>query len=289
MIIWEPSLGSPCGCWRCRTPAGSATLSVSAVTVARSVSLNAASCVDASFLLRLLRRAPSSDEEEEEEDEDEDDDDEDEERRLLRRRFFSREFERPRRCRLSLSRPPASRPPPLRRSLLRDLDPRFLPSLPSFDRPRCLLRLEEGFSSRSFSSSRRSRLRLLLLRRLRSLSSLRASPMVTAAALARLPSGKSSIGLEFHKTLAGPMMFEDSPRRAPSHTVARSGSQRTPVRDAESYPLRSIHRRADADPIDRPRSLGLEGSDHTRGQSAPRTEVNDVRSRGLLPEGGGGG
>ena len=143
MIIWEPSLGSPCGCWRCRTPAGSATLSVSAVTVARSVSLNAASCVDASFLLRLLRRAPSSDEEDE--DEDEDDDDEDEERRLLRRRFFSREFERPRRCRLSLSRPPASRPPPLRRSLLRDLDPRFLPSLPSFDRPRCLLRLEEGF------------------------------------------------------------------------------------------------------------------------------------------------
>ena len=182
-------MGSPCGCWRCRTPAGSATLSVSAVTVARSVSLNAASCVDASFLLRLLRRAPSSDEEDE--DEDEDDDDEDEERRLLRRRFFSREFERPRRCRLSLSRPPASRPPPLRRSLLRDLDPRFLPSLPSFDRPRCLLRLEEGFSSRSFSSSRRSRLRLLLLRRLRSLSSLRASPMVTAAALARLPSGKS--------------------------------------------------------------------------------------------------
>ena len=236
-------MGSPCGCGRCRTPAGSATLSVSAVTVARSVSLNAASCVDASFLLRLLRRAPSSDEE------DEDDDDEDEERRLLRRRFFSREFERPRRCRLSLSRPPASRPPPLRRSLLRDLDPRFLPSLPSFDRPRCLLRLEEGFSSRSFSSSRRSRLRLLLLRRLRSLSSLRASPMVTAAALARLPSGKSSIGLEKHKTLAGPMMFKDSPRRAPSHTVARSGSQRTPVRDAEPYSLRSIYRRAAPLPI----------------------------------------
>ena len=260
-------MGSPCGCWRCRTPAGSATLSVSAVTVARSVSLNAASCVDASFFLRLLRRAPSSDEEDE--DEDEDDDDEDEERRLLRRRFFSREFERPRRCRLSLSRPPASRPPPLRRSLLRDLDPRFLPSLPSFDRPRCLLRLEEGFSSRSFSSSRRSRLRLLLLRRLRSLSSLRASPMVTAAALARLPSGKSSIGLQFHKTLAGPMMFKDSPRRAPSHSVARSGSQRTPLRDAEPYPLRSIHRRAAPLPIRSTAEFRVRGvRSHTRAVGA---------------------
>jgi len=46
-----------------------------------------------------------------------------------------------------------------------------------------------------------------------------------------------------------PMMFKDSPRRAPSHTVARSGSQRTPARDAEPYSLRSIHRRAAPLPI----------------------------------------
>ena len=247
MIIWEPSLGSPCGCWRCRTPAGSATLSVSAVTVARSVSLNAASCVDASFLLRLLRRAPSSDEE------DEDDDDEDEERRLLRRRFFSREFERPRRCRLSLSRPPASRPPPLRRSLLRDLDPRFLPSLPSFDRPRCLLRLEEGFSSRSFSSSRRSRLRLLLLRRLRSLSSLRASPMVTAAALARLPSGKSSIGLENSQNFGGADDVQGFASSSP-FTHRRALQFATHASSRRGALFVKVHlptRRAAADPTDR--------------------------------------
>ena len=60
----------------------------------------------------------------------------------------------------------------------------------------------------------------------------------------------TSFGLEFHKTLAGPMMFKDSsPPRAPAHSVARSGSQRTPVRDAEPYSLRSIHRRAAPLPI----------------------------------------
>ena len=51
------------------------------------------------------------------------------------------------------------------------------------------------------------------------------------------------------QNFGGPMMFKDSPRRAPSHTVARSGSQRTPVRDAEPYSLRSIHRRAAPLPI----------------------------------------
>ena len=51
------------------------------------------------------------------------------------------------------------------------------------------------------------------------------------------------------QNFGGADVFKDSPRRAPSHTVARSGSQRTPVRDAEPYSLRSIHRRAAPLPI----------------------------------------
>jgi hypothetical protein len=71
------------------------------------------------------------------------------------------------------------------------------------------------------------------------------------------------------QNFGGPMMFKDSPRRAPSHTVARSGSQRTPVRDTEPYPLRSIHRRAAPLPIRSTAEFRVRGvRSHTRAVGA---------------------